>query len=96
MELIDMYRLLIGGYLGISEMDEYTSKEYILKEVDNYIKDFMNENPISNFNYQQEKDELEKLPLYRKLQDAILVLNKINGPLELTLLIREKLKELGN
>ena len=95
MELIDIYRLLIGGYLGISEMDEYSSKEYILKEVDDYIKDFMNENPISNFNYQQEKYILEKLPLYRKLQDAIIVINKIDGPLELILLIREKLKELG-
>ncbi len=96
MEVIDMYRLLIGGYLGISEMDEYTSKEYILKQVNDYIKEFMSENPIYDFNYQQERDELEKIPLYRKLQDAIIVLNKINGPLELTLLIRKKLKELGN
>ena len=33
--------------------------------------------------------------IVRKLQDAILVLNMIEGPLELKLLIRKKLKELG-
>ena len=37
MTLEDTYKMLYSGYLGIREMDEYSSKEYILKEVDDYI-----------------------------------------------------------
>ena len=46
-------------------------------------------------NYQEINDELDKQDLVRKLQDSILVLNMIDGPLELKLLIRKKIKELG-
>ena len=93
MNLEDTYKMLYSGYLGVSEMDNYTSKEYVLKEIENYIKDFLNTYHI-DFNYLN--DEIEREDLIRKLQDAILVLNMIDGPLELKLLIRYKLKELGN
>ena len=94
MTLEDTYRLLYSGYLGIREMDEYTSKEYILKEVSDYIDDFKNQYKLG-LNYQEINDELDKQDLVRKLQDSLLVLNMIDGPLELKLLIRKKLKELG-
>ena len=94
MTLEETYRLLYGGLLGIREMDEYTSKEYILKQVEDYINDFKDQYKL-NLNYQEINDELEKLDLFRKLQDSILVLNMIDGPLELKLLIRKKLKDLG-
>ena len=94
MTLEDSYRLLYSGYLGIREMDEYTSKEYILKQVLDYINDFKNRYKLG-LNYQEINDELDKQDLVRKLQDSILVLNMIDGPLELKLLIRKKLKELG-
>ena len=94
MTLEDSYRLLYSGYLGIREMDEYTSKEYILKQVLDYIDDFKNQYKLG-LNYQEINDELDKQDLVRKLQDSILVLNMIDGPLELKLLIRKKIKELG-
>ncbi len=94
MTLEDTYKMLYSGYLGIREMDEYSSKEYILKEVDDYIKDYIIQYSL-NLNFNQINDALEKQDLVRKLQDAIIVLNMIKGPLELTLLIRRKLKELG-
>ena len=31
-ELINQYRYLVGGYYGVSLIDEYPVKEYILKE----------------------------------------------------------------
>ena len=95
MTLEETYRLLYGGLLGIREMDEYTSKEYILKEVEDYIEEFKKQYNLG-LNYQEINDELEKIELFRKLQDSILVLNMIDGPLELKLLIRKKLKELGS
>ena len=95
MNLEDTYRLLVGGYFGVSEMDEYSSKEYVLKDIEDYIDNFNKSYPLPNFNYQEEKDKVEKIDLVRKLQDAIIVLNIIDGPLELKLLIQRKLKELG-
>ena len=94
MTLEDNYRILYSGYLGIREIDEYTSKEYILKQVSDYIDDFKKQYNLG-LNYQEINDELDKQDLVRKLQDSILVLNMIDGPLELKLLIRKKLKELG-
>jgi len=94
MTLEETYKMLYSAYLGISEMDEYSSKEYILKEVSDYIKDYVNQYNL-NLNFDEINEELDKHDLIRKLQDAIIVLNMIDGPLELTLLIRRKLKELG-
>ena len=33
MTLKDTYRYLIGAYFAIEEMDEYKTKEYVLKEI---------------------------------------------------------------
>ena len=94
MTLEDTYKMLYSGYLGIREMDEYTSKEYILKKVYDYIEEYIATYHL-NLNFNDVNDYLDKQDLVRKLQDAIIVLNMLNGPLELTLLIRGKLKELG-
>ena len=93
-ELINQYRYLVGGYYGVSLMDEYDLKEYMLKDIENYIRDFIDVNPIDNFDYKKEaeliKDNVsEKI----KLQDALLVLNKMNGPMDLVFLVKKKLKK---
>ena len=95
MTLEEIYRMYYGGYLGVSEMYEYGSKEYVLNDIEKLIKDFIN-NYHLELDFQSINDELERLDLVRKLQDALLVLNEINGPLELKLLIMKRLKELGN
>lgn len=92
MTLEDEFRLLVGGYYGVYEMDEYPLKVYILKEIENYIKEFVVEYPINNFDYRLEADKIsDSLPLKRKLQDALIVLNKIKAPLELVLLVKQRL-----
>lgn len=93
MKLEDVYRYLIGGYYGVALMDEYPLKEYILEDINKYIVDYMEENPSSNFNYEEESEYIkDKVSEKVKLQDALLVLNKINGPMELVFLIKDKLK----
>ena len=93
-ELINQFRYLVGGYYGVSLMDEYDLKEYMLKDIENYIRDFIDVNQIDNFNYKEEalliKDNLSEK---RKLQDALLVLNKMNGPMDLVFLIKKRLKK---
>lgn len=97
MTLEDQYRYLVGAYYGIIEMDEYDLKVYILKDIENYIKDFIEVYPIDNFDYRKEAQKIEdEVSLKTKLQDALLVLNKINGPIELTLLIKKRIKEIND
>lgn len=94
MTLEDEFRLLVSGYYGIYEMDEYELKAYILKDIEQYIREFIQEYPIANFDYQKIAEELEKQSLKVKLQDSLLVLNKVKAPLELVLLVRKRLNEM--
>lgn len=96
MDLKDQFKYLVGGYYGITYMDDYPLKEYVLKDIENYIKDFIEINPIDKFNYKEEaKKYEEELSEITKLQDALLVLNKINASMELVLLVKKRLKKLN-
>ena len=94
MELENQYRYLVGGYYGVNLIDEYPLKEYILKDIENYIKDFVDQNPIDDFNYEEEALLIkDKVSDKRKLQDALLVLNLMKGPMELVFLVKDRLKK---
>lgn len=94
MELIDQYRYLVGGYYGVKLLDEYPVKEYVLEDIKNYIISFIKANPIDNFDYREEAKLIkEKLSDKEKLQDALLVLNRLDGYMDLILLIKNKLKQ---
>lgn len=96
MDLKDQYKYFVSAYYGVREMDEYDLKVYVLKDIENYIKDFITVNPISNFDYKNVAEEIEKeVSLKTKLQDSLLVLNKIDGPIELILLIKKRIKKLN-
>lgn len=95
MDLKDQFKYLVGGYYGITYMDEYPLKEYVLKDIENHIETFIEINPIDNFNYKEEaKKYEEELSEITKLQDSLLVLNKINASMELVLLVKKRLKTL--
>ena len=94
MTLEDTYKMLYGAYLGIREMDEYESKEYVLQELNIYINDYIKTYNLK-LDFEKINSDIENQDLIRKLQDALIVLNMLNGHLDLILLIRSKLKELG-
>lgn len=94
--LKDQFKYLVGGYFGIREIDEYELKVYILKEVEDYIRDFVLKNPIANFNYRQEALQIEEnMSLKTKLQDALIVLHKINAPMEIIFIVKSRLKSIN-
>lgn len=94
-ELIDHFRYQVGAYYGIMSMDEYDLKVYVLKDIETYIRCFIEQNPIPNINYKKEASKIEdELPLITKLQDSLLLLPKIDAPIELILLVKEKIKKL--
>lgn len=94
MEIEDTFRYLVGGYYGVSLMDEYPLKEYVLKDIDQYIKDFVKDNPLDDFDYSEAAMKVKDTVSDRvKLQDALLVLNRINGSMDLVFLIKKRLKK---
>ncbi|MDD6757730.1 MAG: hypothetical protein PUE33_06725 [bacterium] len=95
MTLQDEFKYLVGGYYGIMEMDEYDLKVYVLKDIENYIRDFLSENLIYNFDYKKEAEYIKDTMLLRtKLQDSLLVLYKINASMDLVFMVKRRLKEL--
>ncbi len=95
MELIDQFRYLVGGYYGITFMDEYPLKEFVLNDIENYIRDFIEINPIDNFDYRNEAEKVkDEVSVLVKLQDSLIVLNKINADMDLVLLVKKKIKSM--
>ena len=95
MDLKDTFRYLVGGYYGVESMDNYDLKVFILKDIENYIRDFIKNNTIDNFNYKKESEFIhDQVSLKTKLQDSLLILYKINAPMELIFMIKSKLKEI--
>lgn len=95
MSLEDEFRMYVGAYFGILEMDEYELKVYILQKIEEHIRSIVKTYPFFNFDYQKEVEKLENLSLKRKLQDSLLVLNQIHGPMELILLVRKRLQNIN-
>ncbi len=92
--LIDEFKYLTGAYYGMKELDEYDLKEYILKDIENYIKDFVKTNKLG-IDYKKETEEIEeKREAITKFQDLLLILPKIDAPIELTQLVKQKIKKL--
>lgn len=94
MTLDDEFKILVGGYYGIVEMDEYPLKEYILNDIEKYIKNFVLEHSYYQFDYEEAKSLNDTLTLKRKLQDSLLTLRKIDGPFELEHIIKLRLQDL--
>ena len=94
-EIKNQFKLLVGGYLGVLELDNYDLKVYILKDIEEYIKNFIMCNPIDNYDYQTKALEYKDgLSLKTKVQDALIVLHKIKSPMEVVLLMKDKLKKI--
>ena len=62
MTIEDTYRYMISAYFGVREMDSYDLKEYVLKDIKEYITDFVNQNPSPNFDLKK-KQKKSKMKL---------------------------------
>lgn len=95
MDLEDQFKLLVLAYYGVCYLDEYDLKVYVLRDIENYIRDFIKTNSTKKYNYREMAEIFEKeASLKTKLQDALLILHQINAPLELVLLVKKRIKML--
>lgn len=96
MTLEDRYNLYCEAYCGICEMDNYTLKVYVLKEIEILINNFKKEYGKINLDYDKHMEYVkDNISLRTKLQSSLLLLNEIDGPIELILLIKRRLKEIN-
>ena len=94
MELENQYKLLVLGYYVMMYLDDYDLKVYILKDIEEYIKAFIKNNPIKDFDYKEMALKYESESSKKtKLQDTLIVLHKIKAPMEVILLVKKHLKE---
>lgn len=97
MTLEDQFRTLVGAYYGVRDMDEYELRIFILKDIEDYIKEFIELNPIPNFNYKGEAEKVNNsISLKRKLQDALRVLPSIEAPLEFILFVQKQIRKIND
>ncbi|MBR6072751.1 MAG: hypothetical protein IKP76_00320 [Bacilli bacterium] len=95
MEFDDPYKYMISGYFGVELLDEYKDKQYLLKDIREYIDAYLENNRIQNVDYEAIKYEIERNNTdIDKLQDALLLLNDMNAPMEASITIRQKISEL--
>lgn len=94
MKYDDRIKYMLSGYFGIKEISNYERKLFVLKDVERYIKEYLKTNKVDGVNYYELAETIEKNTLREKIQDSLIVLNEINGPIDLILLIKLKIKEL--
>lgn len=94
MSLIEQFRQMVGAYYGVLEMDEYPTNIFETKKIENFIRQFVKDNPIDDYDLYEEAKKIEYIPLKMRLQDSLVILNRINGPMDLNLLIKKKIREL--
>ena len=91
-DIENKYMMLINAYQGIEHLDDYILKAYVLEDLKEYIFEFKQNNNIE-MDYKTAYSKLENCSLITKLQDALYVINELNGPIELVHIIEKKIKE---
>ena len=97
MEIENLFNLYVEAYFGVREMDEYDLKEYVLKDIEKYIKDFVYTNNVDLTHAKKNAEKIkDNVSIKTKLQSSLILLNKMNASEELILLVRKKIKELND
>ena len=91
-ELKDQYKLLLKAYKGINLLDEYNLKLYVLNDLKDYIDKFLISNNMNASDYYYLEDEINNESIKELLLSSVEVLNMIKGPIDLIILIKQKIK----
>ena len=91
MNLEDQYKMLVEAYYGVVLIDEYELKEYILKDIEKLIENF--EEEYQEINHKKIKEYVkENVNDKTKLESSLIILNSMNAPMDLILLIKNRLQ----
>lgn len=91
----DDIKYMCSGYVGIKSLDDYERKVYILRDARKYIDSYVEDSDFKDFNFEDFCFQMEKEYSHLEhLQDALLLINAMNGPVDLILLIKPKIAKL--
>ena len=91
----DDIKYMCSGYIGIKSLDEYERKVYILRDAKKHIMNYVEDSKFEDFNFDEFCNQMDKEYSYLEhLQDALLLINNMNGPVDLILLIKPKIAKL--
>lgn len=82
--------LILSAYYGVLEIDEYELKTYVLKDIENHLNNYINHYKIQ-IDLEELKKKAKDIPEKVKLQDSLIILNTINAPMELKIIIKRKI-----
>lgn len=86
------YRTLIGAYYGVTLLDEYKLKAYVLKDIELLIRNFIKDKEMD---FKGEADDVKyNVSPKVKLQDAFYVLNEIDADKELLHVLKIRLQKM--
>jgi len=90
----ETYHCFINSYFGIRELDQYLYKEYVLQKIEDYMKSYVQQNP--KFVYQEEEvfQVIQTSSMKRKLQDALLILPRIQVDMDLILFVKHEIQNM--
>lgn len=91
----DTFKTLIGAYYGVQSMDEYSLKEYVLYDLEQYILKFVEQGKESLDYVSLALMVQEKVSLKTMLQDCLIILPRLNVSMELLFLIKEKIRRIN-
>jgi len=95
MKYDDPYKYMISGYYGIELLDEYKDKIYLLNDIKRFIDSYLEDNRVEGFDYEALNSSIEKeRTTIEKFQDALLLLHDMNGPMEVNIILRQKIEDL--
>jgi hypothetical protein len=84
--------MYISAYVGITFLDEYSLKPYILEELKEYILEYIDSFSLDiDFKIVLEQEKNNK-DLRIHLQDALYTMNELNAPMELIHIIEKRIK----
>ncbi len=94
-EIKDRYRYLVSGYFGVKSVEDYPHRLFLLKDLKEYISQYVEDTFIEDFDYEGEATRIEReISRKDKLQDALIFLNEIDGPIDIIIDIKVMLKDL--
>ena len=93
--MYDEYKCLVESYYGIMSLDEYELKEYELKKIKKIMDDYSKCNNILDEKCKTIIENVkENSTLKRNLQSCLITYGSIEAPIDLILIIKNKLKSL--
>lgn len=93
-EKVNYVSLILSAYYGVLEIDEYELKTYVLKDIEDHLNKYISLNNLE-IDLEAMRNHAKETEYKIKLHDSLIILNQLNAPMELKILIKRRLAKSG-